>query len=202
MVVLRLRALGWLPWLGLAAWGVLAAALEPPVLRSSGVRLREAACWSAAVVIWWVSVTTSPDAAPSRWSVRLGAHLIWLATVGVGVGLLGVALGFEPSIARGALAGLAQWGWFVCALSPLAVAVSGVTQIHARYGLMAILAMPSAVAIPGLWLAPEAIAPLTASCLLSLAAAILAVFASSSGARGASAAGAPRGSLHENRHSR
>lgn len=195
-----MRGLGVVPWIGLGAWALLTAMLEPPVLRSSGVRLREAACWSAAVVLWWVLVSPpSGVGVPSRFGVRLGAHLGLLGIVGVIVALLGAVLGFISPFGHGPSAALLQWVWFVGALSPLATAVSIRTQGIMGNAFTIVLTPLAGLAIPGLWLAPEGVAALTAACSLSLAAAVLAVFASSGDPP---VAVAPRGSSHANRHSR
>lgn len=167
----RLRSAGLLPWCLLIAVAVYAFAVDPPVLRSGGAQLREAATFVVAGIVWCLLVLVPPARIPSRPGVRLGSNLALTFLVVVATGVLAVCLGFWAS--AGAAPGWLRTLHLLLLLSGLAAAVSASTQTIVNKLFMLALGAQVAAVWPRLWLAPSSETALTATTGLSLGASVL-----------------------------
>jgi len=154
-VAIRLRRLGWWPWLVLLGWIALAASQEPQLLRAFGIRLSWQGGWSGAAIL--LVALAAQGAAGNSSSSVLRQSVI--------TGVVGFLLGLLVAVAQAGLAWLADAlvgvptplldaassaAGFALAWSPTAVAVAVafggcVTPGWARLVILAPLAFSVAV---------------------------------------------------------
>lgn len=184
MAKAKLRAMGVVPWLLLLGWVAFAASLEPPVLRGSGVRIREPAAWTGGALVWVLLICTPTGRIATRSTVRAAVHILLLAKVALELAVLAWLLDFDVAIAPGRAGAAVAAGWFFAVLSPMALAAA-TSQMPVKTILMITTAGPAAVALTALWAAPPAIGPLLGGAVLSLAAAALVMIGSRPDSAGA-----------------
>lgn len=151
-VQLRLRALGWVPWLLLLGWALLAAAQEPRLLRGFGIRLTDQAAWAGGMVMAVLLFTA--DRYSLRRPMSFSANLVLTALVASAQAALPIGMdvcfGYAPDLTGGIRSALC----FAFACSPLAIALSGpadVTQTVVRIMIMVAAVTCSAAASASFW---------------------------------------------------
>jgi len=82
-IVLRMRRLGWWPWMLWIAWALVAICQEPPMLRAFGAELCAQATWSGAVVVLTCLALLGEPGPKSR--IRHGVCIAVLLTSFVGL---------------------------------------------------------------------------------------------------------------------
>ena len=98
-IVVRLRRLGWWPWMLLIAWAFVAIYQEPALLRSFGTELCAQATWSGAVVVLLcLALLGEPHPHPS---MRHSVYAAILLTSFVGLAQAMVALLADAALGWG-----------------------------------------------------------------------------------------------------
>ena len=75
----RLRRLGWWPWIGLLLWSLWSAGQEPRLLRSFGIYLQQQATWSGAIVVLAALVCLGPPRRDLAPELRSDAYKVLVA---------------------------------------------------------------------------------------------------------------------------
>lgn len=115
----RLRAAGWIPWLLVAGWMVIAAYQEPLLFRGYGIFLVDDAAWTGGLLLL-VSVLFAVRRQPRRAAIR--GNLLVVAGVAI-LQSLGSVLADQSSRGLPASHHLASAGSFLLAWAPLAIAL-------------------------------------------------------------------------------
>lgn len=119
--VIRLRVVGWFPWLCLLLWLVAAAVGEPRVLRSFGIHLPAQAMWVGFAILLVVLLTA---ARVPRGGSQVFAN--WILVVLLSGAQAGVGLLFESKLAGDVAMGplAARAGLFALSMFPLATGLA------------------------------------------------------------------------------
>lgn len=142
-LVVRLRRLGWWPWIVLMLWALFAGAQEPRLLRSFGVNICWQATWSGATILLLAGSTLGPERGGASTLRRSGTQ--WVAALG----LTALVAALQASVAwlidwlTGNAVPLTMWSssavGFFLAWTPAAIAASALGAVDGGGGAAKLL---------------------------------------------------------------